>query len=231
MKTMFVHASVKDAVDIPLKHIEKLPKRIGLFTTIQFLKQLPKWKKQIEEAGKTVTVLGQTLGCRADAALTADVDCFLFVGSGQFHPLQVAYMTAKPVYCYHPISKGFFPIEKEDIEKHHTRRKVNIMKFLHAEKVGILVSTKIGQNDNKINKYSVELKMKGVHELLERGDKQYYVFAFDTLSPSLLEDFPFIDCWVNVACSRIADEKLAVVNLDDLRVYFSGGFSAVAPKY
>jgi len=53
-------------------------------------------------------------------------------------------------------------------------------------------------------------------EFSKRKDKKYYLFAFDTLQANELENFPFIDCWVNTACSRIADEKSNIVNIDDI---------------
>ena len=221
MKTLFVHASVNTPITLPADQIKKLPKKLGIFTTIQFLRQLPKMKQQLEAMGKDVTVIGQTLGCRADAAENADVDAFLYIGSGRFHPLLVAYKSDKPVYCYHPLENKVFRIEQADINEYHKQRKANLLTFLHAKRVGILITTKIGQNDNKINTYSEELKMKGALELLTRADKEYYLFAFDTLEIGRLEDFNFIDCWVNTACSRIVDAKGKIVNLDDVRELYA----------
>jgi 2-(3-amino-3-carboxypropyl)histidine synthase len=220
MKTLFVHASVKAEIKIPSEILAPLPNKLGLFTTIQFLKQLPKVKRQLEEMGKEVVIIGQTLGCRADAAKNVDVEAFLYIGSGSFHPLLVGYQTSKPVYCYHPIENKLTQIDQKEIDEYHKLKKVKLMKFLHADRVGVLISTKVGQNDNKINAFSTDLKMKGPLELLARHDKEYYLFAFNTLNLSYLEDFPFIDFWVNTACSRIADEKNQIVNLDDLRAYF-----------
>jgi len=37
-------------------------------------------------------------------------------------------------------------------------------------------------------------------------DKEVYLFISDTVDFSQLENFPFIDCWVNTACSRIMDD-------------------------
>jgi len=93
-------------------------------------------------------------------------------------------------------------------------KKVNLMKYLHAKTVGILVSTKPGQSGNKIN--IPDVKMKSVLELINRKDKECYIFAFDTLDPSDLENFPFIECWVNTACPRITDEKKGIINLADM---------------
>ena len=32
------------------------------------------------------------------------------------------------------------------------------------------------------------------------------IFAFDTLDFNQIENFPFVQCWVNTACSRILDD-------------------------
>ena len=50
----------------------------------------------------------------------------------------------------------------------------------------------------------------------KKKDKNYFIFAFDTLNISDLENFPFIDCWVNTACPRIADERKNMINISDI---------------
>ncbi len=221
MKTLFVHATIKEKVSIPQDVIAQLPLNLGVFTTIQYLKQMPAVKRQLEEAGKIVKIVGQTLGCRAEGAQKVTVDAFFYIGSGEFHPLLVSYENPKLVYCYNPSLNTFSTISQEDIDRHLKKKKANLVKFLHAQNVGILITTKVGQSDNKINTYSEEIKMRGALELMKRGDKNYYIFAFDTLELYRLEDFPFIECWLNTACSRIADEKTSMVNLDDVREYYA----------
>jgi diphthamide biosynthesis enzyme Dph1/Dph2-like protein len=62
--------------------------------------------------------------------------------------------------------------------------------------------------------------MKKINELKKKyKDKKFYMFAFDTLQASYLDNFPFIQCWVNTACPRIFEdfrEKMA--NLEDLNL-------------
>ena len=73
------------------------------------------------------------------------------------------------------------------------------MRFLSADNIGILVSTKPGQNSYK---KAIEIK-----EKLEAKGKKCFVFVFDTLDSNEMENFPFIDFWVNTACPRITDDK------------------------
>ncbi len=218
MKLHFIHAKSNLELQMPESEMAKLPKRLALVTNIQHLHKLGELKKQLVSKGKEVYLAGQILGCRAESAAKFEdkVDAFLYVGSGEFHPLKVAMQTSKPVYCWNPKADKIALLPKEKLAeyKDYKMRQLNV--FYNAKKVGILISAKTGQSDNKINSPSVELKMKKALQLKARKDKEYYLFAFDTLSMSELENFPFIDCWVNTACSRIADEKINIVNIDDV---------------
>ncbi|MBI4016091.1 MAG: diphthamide synthesis protein [Candidatus Aenigmarchaeota archaeon] len=218
MKTFFIHAKSNASILLPDKEIDTLPRKIALVTNIQHLHKLGELKKQLAEKGKEVYLAGQILGCRAESAAKFEdkADAFLYVGSGEFHPLKVAMQTNKPVYCWNPASEKIGKISEQKKAEYldYKQRQLNL--FLNAQKVGILISAKTGQSDNKINSPSIELKMKKALQLKTRKDKEYYLFAFDTLSIQELENFTFIDCWVNTACSRIADEKINIVNIDDI---------------
>ena len=52
-------------------------------------------------------------------------------------------------------------------------------------------------------------------------DKKFYYFACDTLSIDELENFPFVQAWINTMCPRIGYEdllrtRMAIVNLEDV---------------
>ncbi|MBI4148767.1 diphthamide synthesis protein [Candidatus Woesearchaeota archaeon] len=218
MKTLFIHS--KSPVDVLLSDVAvaKLPLRVALVTNIQHLHKLGEVKRQLQASGREVFLAGQILGCRAESAakFEKDADAFLYVGSGVFHPLKVAMTTKKPVFCWNPKTGGLSQISEEDRKKYADFKLRQLNVFYNAAAVGVLISTKQGQSDNKINSPSVELKLRKALQLKARKDRQYFLFAFDTLSVQQLEDFPFIECWVNTACSRIADEKINMVNVDDI---------------
>jgi len=46
-----------------------------------------------------------------------------------------------------------------------------------------------------------------IKKKLEEKGKRCFIFVFDTLDANEMENFPFIDFWVNTACPRIADDK------------------------
>ena len=201
-----LHIEAKSDADLKLGEddLKKLPKRVGILTTIQHLHKIKDVEKQIPGS----VLGGQVLGCDASSArkINDKVDAFLYVGSGEFHPIEIAVETGKDVYCFNPFTGKMGKIGKEAIEKNEKRKKGAMIKFLSAGKVGILVSAKPGQN-----------RMKDAMKLAEKKDKEYYLFAFDTLSDMDLENFPFIECWVNTACPRITDSRKGMVNIDDIK--------------
>ena len=149
MKTLFIHAKSNEAV-LPAveKAVKLLPKKIGIVTTIQHRHKLKEVKKLLEKKGKKVFTAGIVLGCDVSNAkkIEKKVDAFLYIGTGEFHPLGIALETKKPVFAANPSSKNVSKIKKSDIEKIKKKTKGTYLKFLTAKKIGILVSTKPGQN-------------------------------------------------------------------------------------
>lgn len=203
MKTLFIHARSTRKVVIPPAVVRQLPKKVGIVASIQFANQIPAIVKQIPGA----VAGGQVLGCNAAMALklVSRVDAFLFVGSGVFHPINVAMQGKKPVYCFNPCSNEFRELDKKEVESYARARKGAVLKFLAAKRVGIIVSAKPGQKN-----LQRALQLKG------KGDKEYFIFACDTFDFRYLEDFNFIDCWVNTACPRMDDQKAGIVSINDL---------------
>jgi len=203
MKIMHIHAKSKEDVKLSETAINALPARLGVVTTIQHMHKLDEVISQLKEAVKG----GQVLGCNVDSAkqIADKVDAFLFIGSGEFHPVAIALGTEKKVFKWNPLTKQLSVVQDEEVEKYKKRRKGALARFLSSNKIGILVSVKHGQSN-----------IVKALELAAKKDKEYYIFACDTLNVSDLENFPFIECWVNTACPRIADEKASIINISEL---------------
>lgn len=208
MKTLFIEAKYKEEIILDKNIINKLPKRIGLVSTVQFTNQLKDIKKQLKNKkvfiGKGKQKYdGQILGCDYSAAesIKDKVDCFLYIGSGQFHPLG---LKSKKIFTFNPLTKEFKELTKE-IEIYKKRRKGAYLKFLSAKNIGIIISTKPGQY--KLKK-AIELKKK-------LKNKNSYLFIADDININELENFPFIECWVNLACPRI--EGKGIINIEEIR--------------
>lgn len=207
MKKIFIHAKSLDKIEI--KNAETLPEKIGLAASIQFLDQLKPLKNDLEKKGKEVEICGQILGCDATACSRKDVEAFLYIGDGRFHPIAISLETGKPVYVL--INGNVQEFDKGLKEEYEKRKKIALMKYLSAENVGVLVSTKPGQNNlEKAREFKKNQK-----------EKKVYLFMFNDLDFGQLENFPFIEVWVNTACPRLIDDyekfNKPVVNIDEIK--------------
>jgi 2-(3-amino-3-carboxypropyl)histidine synthase len=199
------NADIKKAVE---RAIKLLPNKVGIVTTAQHKHKLNEIKKILEKNKIKAEIGGQILGCDASAArkIKDKVDAFLYVGSGRFHPIEVQLKTGKKVIMANPLTDEAKQLEKQEIERLEKQQKGALVKFLSSKQVGIIVSSKPGQN-----------KLKKAFELKKKlKDKNCYIFAADTIDPAEFENFPFIESWVNTACPRFADEKKGVLNYEVL---------------
>jgi 2-(3-amino-3-carboxypropyl)histidine synthase len=219
MHTMFIEARYSEKFKLTQELVDRLPDTITLATTVQFLDSLDAIKKQLEDAdikvklfkGAHAKYAGQILGCSLNKQ--EDTDAFLYIGTGEFHPKALLLANNKPVFSYNPLSEQFEQKDMKDIEKINKRKTGALLRYMNAKNVGIIVSTKPGQN----NLSSAEaLKQK-----LSSEGKGAYIFVTDILNFNEFENFPFVDCWVNTACPRIAyDDVLCttkpLINIVDL---------------
>ncbi len=193
------------------KALPLLKKRVGLLTTVQFRAWLPRVRSYLEDKGYEVhtgkargriAYEGQLLGCDYSAArsVEANVDCFLFIGSGNFHPLAVA-MTFDKTVVVADFEKGEARTLDDERDRMMRKRHAAIVAAKDAEMFGIVVSTKPGQS-------RLELA-KNLKKLVEKHGKEAHVFVLDAISQEALEGYK-VDSWVNTACPRVAIEDSAL---------------------
>ena len=213
MKQMFVEARFEGKNKIPEELIDKLPLNVALFSTVQFLDSLEYIKKQITDSGRKVVVVkgrhakycGQILGCSIDKV--KGVGGFLYIGDGRFHPIALKLKNEKPVFVYNPFSKKYKELEESDVERVRKKIKGARLKFLTSEEIGVLVSVKPGQ---QFLNSALELRKK-------YPDKNFYFLMFDSIDFGSLEDFSFVDMFVNTACPRIIDKfRKPLINIEDI---------------
>jgi 2-(3-amino-3-carboxypropyl)histidine synthase len=182
---------------------------IGLVTTTQHLHLLDEVKELLEKEEKKVlmkegqgTNKAQVLGCNFSAVQDLPVDAFLYVGSGNFHPLGIKISTHKPVIIADPYRN-----EARNIDKFADRiiriRFAKIVKAREAEKFGIIVSSKKGQ-------FRLELA-KTLKNMIHKEGREAYIIFMDDISPELLMPFRDLDAFLVTACPRIA--------IDDANMY------------
>jgi len=80
-----------------------------------------------------------------------------------------------------------------------------------SEIIGVFVTTKWGQEYK-----NTALKLKEKHP-----GKKFYFFIGDNFADIEIENFPWVECWVNTACPRIGQDdilrhKKPVVNIKDI---------------
>lgn len=230
---MLIPAKYTKEIVIPDSVVKKLPDRLMMFSSVQFLHQLPQIRKQLEAQGKTIVMVkssnflyeglisekGQLLGCNSEN-FNADnhgneFDAFLYIGDGVFHPQALLVNNRKDIYCYDPKINKVKILEKEMYDSIQKRTKGNILKFLTAKNVGLIVTTKRGQNSSKRTEILRE-------KILKRWpDKTVFIFLCSELNFMELENFNFIDTYVNTACSRIGHDDTTrspkpIVNISDI---------------
>ena len=218
MKALFIPTQYTGKVEFGKIELDKLPKKIGIVTTAQFMNKTNEIIEYLEKNNKESFIdklkqrnEGQLLGCDQGGAIKIQgkVDAFLYIGSGKFHSLGVAMNTIKDVFCFNPVTSIFEKLNNEEIENY---KKVKYIKFLSAENIGIMVTIKPGQYS-----YRKALEIK---EKLEKKEKKCFIFVFDTLDANEMNNFPFIDFWINTACPRIADDKdkSNVIDMNELEL-------------
>jgi len=217
------YKELRETIDLTplLKKINIKEKRIGLVSTLQFIDSLDDVKNFLEKNGKIIRIgkgrnyAGQILGCDLSVAkeIEKDVEAFLYIGSGNFHPLGLALKTEKPVYFLN-VEKNKMEDLKELKEKFLRQRYAAIALAKDAKSFGILVSVKPGQMNLELAK---EMKKK-----LEDKGKKVYILVFNEIKPEKLEGLN-LDCYINTACSRIAIDnrtefKKPILNPDEIEI-------------
>lgn len=208
--TLFINAvSTKDVSAVVEKSFPFLEgKKIGVVTTAQHLHTLKvvenilkkhNFMPIVSDGDERISEKGQILGCNFTAGTTiADrVDCFLFIGSGNFHPVGLLLSSKKPVIAADPYTNIVKKQELEDLKDTILRQRYGaIANSKNAKRFGILVGTKRGQQRIKL---ADEIK-----ELLDSFNKKSLIITLDQFSPISLQGFGDIDCFVSTACPRIA---------------------------
>ena len=181
-----------------------IPRRIGLVVSVQHLDLVGPiaaalaaqgFEVRIGRGDRRLAYAAQALGCNYTSAeaVSAEVEAFLFVGTGTFHPQGLAFATERPVWSLDPRQNRIEgPIDRGALVR---RRQLLVASVRDARHWGILVSTFAGQN-----------RMPSARVLQERArahGRDAELLVFDRLDPRDLEGRA-LDAYVNTACPRIA---------------------------
>jgi 2-(3-amino-3-carboxypropyl)histidine synthase len=223
MKKIFIPAYYKKEIVFPKKHINRLTKKVAIFSSIQFIKSIPNIIKQLKKEGIEIIndnnnpikqehtqFNNQLLGCNIrDFKLEKEVS-LLYIGDGMFHPKALVFKNNNPIFRYNPKEEKFDEIKKEEIKEIEKKIKIGMIKFLTSENIGVLITLKPGQHDKRYKK---------LKELFPK--KNFYFLLDNTFNFNALEDFNFLDCYINTACKRIGlDDTVRlnkpIINIEDI---------------
>ena len=195
-----------DVVPVTRKALLKVRgQRIGLITTVQHVHKLADACKVLESNGKECAIgngdskiayPGQVLGCNFSAARAEECDEYLYIGSGEFHPLGVFLATKKRVLIADPFMNEVREVDPSRILR---QRSAVIAKSLDVLVFGILVSTKNGQN-----RMDLAFSLK---ELAKSHGKEAHILSMDLITPDQLLQFK-VDAFVSTACPRLAIDEV-----------------------
>lgn len=212
---MYVRArsrvEVTKGVEAAVPLLREKGRRIGVVSTAQHSHKLDQVEATLRLHGFEPVVgkgdnrladAGQLLGCNytAGSLHEDEVDCFLYVGTGDFHPLGLAMATNKPMIVADPVDNTARDIDglKDKILR---QRYAAIARAQNARKWGVFVGTKVGQNRLK---YAQHLK-----RMLEADGREAVLISVNYFSPDILQYFRHMGAWVNTSCPRIAVEDVA----------------------
>jgi len=180
-----------------------LPRKIGIVTTAQHLHLIEEASSKLEGAGFDTSVTtggprlaaaGQLLGCNSSVARKLNVDGYLYIGTGLFHPLTVALSTGKKVACIDPHSGE---VTEADAKPFLKQRYAAISVAKNAKRWSVLFSSQIGQK-------RIDLADK-VAELLTADGKEVMIIGSIHQSYEQLLGMG-IEAAVITACPRLAIE-------------------------
>ena len=203
MKTLFISALSKDSLDnSKISEISKhLTKNISIAYSIQY-KPLAEQAKLILSKKHKICSFFQVLGCTS-LKLPKQTQAIILIGSGKFHAVSLAFESKLPTYLLE--NNKLLKISKQEVENIEKKKNASYLRYLNADKAGILISTKLGQQNLK---KALEFKNKA-------KDKKFYLYICNNINKSEFENFG-ISSWINTACPKL-DFDVPIINIRDLK--------------
>lgn len=202
MKTIFIPAKSRANINrAKIKELsKKLPKNLAIAYSVQYQELANQIKYLLPN--HNITKIIQILGC-SRPKFPKNTKAVLLIGSGRFHAVSLAYETKLPIYILE--KNQLTEISEKDLELYEKKNKASYLKFLNAKNVGILISTKPGQ-ENLQRALNLKKKLK----------KNSYLFISNAINIHEFENFD-LDCWINTACPRL-DMDSSVININKIKL-------------
>ncbi len=205
MKVLYIEAKHKDkpSSTISIAGLPKEVKELFLAYSIQYKQEAQIIKAKLESNKIKIVGFQQVLGC---TKLKTKFPVLL-IGSGKFHALNLALQNKTQVYIYN--NSCITEIDQKELEMLRQKTKNALNRFFTSTKIGILVSTKPGQENLK---QAEQLKAK---IQLKFSEKQVYLLISSHINTSEFENFD-LDIFVNTACPGLINDNSKIINIDDI---------------
>lgn len=203
MKTLFIPVTYIETPEFLDIASHSLPKNLVIAYSIQFKESANKLKNILEKKHNILSFI-QVLGC-SNPKINAKTQAIILVSSGRFHAISLAYETKLPTYLLD--NNKLSLISEKDIEIISKNKKAAYLSFLNSSKLGLIISTKPGQ---QALKKAINLNK----EIKKKQSKKVYNFLTNNINVKEFENFN-LNCWINTACPRM-DFNLPILNLQDV---------------
>lgn len=209
MKVLFIETkkklNPKNKESLPsFAGLSNLPHELFLAYSIQYKYLAELIKKELQAKGNKIMGFQQVLGCSKLKVKTGLA--ILLVGTGRFHALNLALQNSR-VFVFD--EGNISEIAQKEIEELKKQKRIQLNKFVLANKLGILISTKPGQeNSRKAEQLRERIKKK-------YPEKQVYFFISNNINLAEFENFD-IAFWINSACAGLINDSKNLANIDDI---------------
>ena len=180
---------------------------VGLAAAVQHVHQLGEVADALRRRGMRAVIGagggatphdGQVLGCdyTTARAVASEVEGFLFIGGGRFHPLGLALATGKPVVAADPYLSSVTEIGERELRRLAMKRMAAIAAAKEARRLGIIVSLKPGQ-------FALS-EARTLREKLAGQGREAAIICLDEVRAGTLVNFSEVEAFIDTACPRIA---------------------------
>jgi 2-(3-amino-3-carboxypropyl)histidine synthase len=195
--------------------------KIGLAATVQHAHKLGEIAESLKQKGLDPLIGpgrgrtphdGQILGCDYHTAqsVAEEVDGYLFIGAGRFHPLGLALATGKPVVVADPYLSSVEELSEQEVRRLAMRRMAAITAARGADRYGVIVSLKPGQ-------FQLDAAA-SLRDRIRKEGKKAAVICLDEVGSLRLGNFSEVEAFISTACPRIAVDGVAELNRPILTV-------------
>jgi len=202
-KVVFVEVRMKEDLTDAISHAASLLRsaEVGISTTVQHAHKMDQALQILKERGIVGRIggpcgrakyPGQVLGCSYCTARSLDVEEYLFIGTGRFHPLGIALATGKRVIAADPVTGEAVEVDPEPMLR---QRFGAMVQAWEQTRFAVLVSKKPGQR-----RWDTARRIK---ELGQSKGKEMQLVYLENIEPDRILNLGF-PAAVSTACPRVA---------------------------